>query len=107
MTVLDLETRGHVAILTLNRPESRNALGAAGDGDAIAAVCERINADNKVRCVVLTGAGSAFSAGGDVKAMKGRLGMFGGSGVAIRENYRRNIHKIVRSLYGLEVPVIA
>jgi enoyl-CoA hydratase/carnithine racemase len=107
MTLLTLEKRGHVAILTLNRPESLNALGAPGDGDAVAATCEEVNADLDVRCVVLTGAGRAFSAGGDVKAMKAREGAFAGSGVAIRDGYRRNIHRIVRSIYGLEVPAIA
>jgi enoyl-CoA hydratase/carnithine racemase len=107
MTILTLEKRGHVAILTLNRPESMNALGAPGDGDAVAAVCEQVNADADVRCAVLTGAGRAFSAGGDIKAMKAREGSFSGSGVTIREGYRRNIHRIVRSVYGLEVPVIA
>ena len=107
MTLLTLEKRGHVAILTLNRPESLNALGAPGDGDAVAATCEEVNADQEVRCVVLTGAGRAFSAGGDVKAMKAREGAFAGSGVAIRDGYRRNIHRIVRSIYGLEVPAIA
>jgi enoyl-CoA hydratase/carnithine racemase len=107
MTLLTLEKRGHVAILTLNRPESLNALGAPGDGDAVAATCEEVNADLDVRCVVLTGAGRAFSAGGDVKAMKAREGAFAGSGVVIRDGYRRNIHRIVRSIYGLEVPAIA
>jgi enoyl-CoA hydratase/carnithine racemase len=107
MTLLTLERRGHVAILTLNRPESLNALGAPGDGDAVAATCEEVNGDLDVRCVVLTGAGRAFSAGGDVKAMKAREGAFAGSGVAIRDGYRRNIHRIVRSIYGLEVPAIA
>jgi enoyl-CoA hydratase/carnithine racemase len=107
MTLLTLEKRGHVAILTLNRPESLNALGAPGDGDAVAATCEQVNADDDVRCVVLTGAGRVFSAGGDVKAMKAREGAFAGSGVAIRDGYRRNIHRIVRSIYGLEVPAIA
>jgi enoyl-CoA hydratase/carnithine racemase len=107
MTLLTLEKRGHVAILTLNRPESLNALGAPGDGDAVAATCEEVNADQDVRCVVLTGAGRAFSAGGDVKAMKAREGAFAGNGVAIRDGYRRNIHRIVRSIYGLEVPAIA
>ncbi|HZC17899.1 MAG TPA: crotonase/enoyl-CoA hydratase family protein [Caulobacteraceae bacterium] len=107
MTLLTLEKRGHVAILTLNRPESLNALGAPGDGDAVAATCEAVNGDLDVRCVVLTGAGRAFSAGGDVKAMKAREGAFAGNGVAIRDGYRRNIHRIVRSIYGLEVPAIA
>ncbi|HEX4183877.1 MAG TPA: crotonase/enoyl-CoA hydratase family protein [Caulobacteraceae bacterium] len=102
-----MEKRGHVAVLTLNRPDSMNALGAPGDGDQVQAVCEQVNADRDIRCVVLTGAGRAFSAGGDVKAMKAREGAFAGSGVTIRDGYRGNIHKIVRSIYGLEVPSIA
>jgi enoyl-CoA hydratase/carnithine racemase len=107
MSLLVLEKRGHVGLLTLNRPESLNALGAPGDGDTVAQVCEQVNADQDIRCVVLTGAARAFSAGGDVKAMKARQGAFAGSGIAIREGYRRNIHRIVRSIYGLEVPSIA
>jgi len=107
MSLLTIEKRGHVAILTLNRPDAMNALGMPGDGDQIQAVCEQINDDADVRCVVLTGAGRAFSAGGDVKAMKAREGAFGGSGVQIRDGYRRNIHRVVRSIYGLEVPSIA
>lgn len=107
MSLMTVEMRGHVAILTLNRPEVLNALGAPGDGEAVAATCARLNADPEVRCAVLTGAGRAFSAGGDVKAMKARTGAFAGGGVAIRENYRNNIHRIVRSIYGLEIPCIA
>ena len=107
MSLITTEKRGHIAILTLNRPESMNALGAPGDGDQVAAACAEINADQTIRCVVLTGAGRAFSAGGDVKAMKAREGAFGGGGVGIRDNYRNNIHRIVRSIYGLEVPSIA
>lgn len=107
MSLLTLEKRGHVAILTLNRPDSLNALGAPGDGDQVRAVCDQVNADPEIRCVVLTGAGRAFSAGGDVKAMKAREGAFAGSGVTIRDGYRNNIHRIVRSIYGLEVPSIA
>ena len=107
MTLLTLEKRGHVAILTLNRPESLNALGAPGDGDAVAATCEAVNGDLDVRCVVLTGAGRAFSAGGDVKAMHERSGAFAADGIAIREGYRRNIHRLARAFYGLEIPLIA
>jgi enoyl-CoA hydratase/carnithine racemase len=107
MSLLTLEKRGHVAILTLNRPESMNALGAPGDGDQVRETCDAVNADKDIRCVVLTGAGRAFSAGGDVKAMKARTGSFGGSAVELRDGYRNNIHRVVRSIYGLEVPSIA
>jgi enoyl-CoA hydratase/carnithine racemase len=107
MSLIRLETRGHVAILTFTRPESLNALGQPGDGDQVAAACAKINADRNVRCAILTGEGRAFSAGGDVKAMKARTGDFGGTVIDLREAYRNNIHRIVRSLYNLEVPLIA
>ncbi|MCA3255701.1 MAG: enoyl-CoA hydratase/isomerase family protein, partial [Alphaproteobacteria bacterium] len=81
--VMRLEKRGTIAVLTLDRPEAMNALGAAGDGDAIAALCAEVNADRDVRCAILTGAGRAFSAGGDVKAMQNRTGAFGGSAADI------------------------
>ncbi len=105
--LISRERRGGVLILTLNRPERLNALPDLTDGDEVAAVCEAVNADLSVRCVVMTGAGRAFSAGGDLNAMKARSDLFEGSGAAIRERYRRVVHRIVRSLYGLEVPLIA
>ncbi|CAN5214034.1 crotonase/enoyl-CoA hydratase family protein [soil metagenome] len=98
---------GSVVVLTFDRAERLNALPDLDDGDEVAAICEAINADLEVRCVILTGAGRAFSAGGDLNAMKARGEMFAGSGAAIREQYRRVVHRIVRALYGLEVPLIA
>jgi 2-(1,2-epoxy-1,2-dihydrophenyl)acetyl-CoA isomerase len=107
MSILLLEKRGPIALMTFNRPEQMNALGQAGDGPAVTAVCAEVAADPAIRCAVLTGAGRAFSAGGDVKAMKEQSGAFGGSPADIREGYRRNIHMIVRALYNLEVPLIS
>ena len=109
MTSALISTHRHdsVVVLTLNRPERLNALPDLEDGEAFASVCEAINADEAVRCAVITGAGRAFSAGGDLKAMKERRDLFEGSGAQIRERYRRVVHRIVRSLYGLEVPLIA
>lgn len=107
MTLMTTEIRGHIAYLTLNRPESMNALGLPGDGDQIAEACNAVNANWDVRCVVLTGAGRAFSAGGDVKAMAAKSGPFGGNGMQLREMYRTSIHKTVRAIFGLEVPVVA
>ncbi len=56
-----------VATLTMNRPEVRNAMSAEML-DAMHEALPRLAADRNVRCVVVTGAGGAFSAGGDVKA---------------------------------------
>ncbi len=105
--VILLEKQGPIAVMTLNRPEIMNPLGQQGDGEAVRAVCQEIEGDPSIRCAVLTGAGRAFSAGGDVKAMRERSGAFGGSPYDVREGYRRNIHLIVKSLYNLEVPLIA
>lgn len=102
-----LETDGAVATLTFNRPDARNALGEPGDGDLAAALCGRINANREIRCAVLTGAGTAFSAGGNLKAMREKSSLFKGPGTAIREGYRTNIHRLVRALWNLEVPLIA
>jgi len=93
MTALLVEKNGTVVTLTINRPESRNPLGEEGDGALFADACAAINADRTVRCAILTGSGTAFSAGGNVKAM--------------RERYRNGIHRIVKSLWNLEVPLIA
>ena len=107
MTLIRRDRHDHIELWTLDRPDRLNALPDLEDGEAFAAACEAVNADQDVRCVVLTGAGRAFSAGGDLKAMKDRRDLFAGSGAEIRERYRRVVHRIVRSLYGLEVPLIA
>ena len=107
MALLALEKRGPVALLTIDRPDALNALGREGDGAAVRAACEAVNADRDIRVAILTGAGKAFSAGGDIKAMRERSGAFAADAVAIREGYRRNIHQIVQAIRGLEVPSIA
>lgn len=107
MTLLSIAQTGPITTLTIDRADTMNPLGAVGDGDEFRAACDAINRDFEVRCVILTGAGRAFSAGGDVKAMRDKTGTFGGSPPAISDGYRDNIHLILRALYGLRVPVIA
>jgi enoyl-CoA hydratase/carnithine racemase len=107
MSALLFEKEGHTVTLTINRPDTRNPLGEEGDGPLFAEACARINEDRDVRCVILTGAGKAFSAGGNLKAMRERSGSFAGSGVAIRERYRNGIHRMVRAIWNIEVPLIA
>jgi enoyl-CoA hydratase len=68
MAHLEIEQRGHVLILTMNRPEARNALSAemiVGLADA----WDRIDSDASIRVAVLTGAGGTFCSGADLKAM--------------------------------------
>lgn len=102
-----IERADHIETWTLNMPDSRNPIS---DPAIVAALCEQVaavNADHDVRAVVLTGAGSAFSAGGNVKDMVDKTGMFGGSPYELRDGYRRGIQRIPRALYHCEVPVVA
>ena len=62
-----------VATLTMNRPDRRNAMSEAMMA-AMDRVLGEVEIDDAVGCVVLTGAGGAFCAGGDVKAMAERTG---------------------------------
>ena len=97
--LLLFEKRGHVGYLTLNRPEKRNPLGLSGDGEAFAAAARKINGDFDLRCVIMTGAGSAFSAGGDLKAMRDRTGDFGVDNLRLRDHYRESIHGIIKAMW--------
>lgn len=106
-SLITIERDGPVAILTLNRPDAMNALGEEGDGDAVAAACNMLSVDKTIRAAILTGAGRAFSAGGNVKAMLSGEGNFAGNPAMVREGYRSNIHKALRALHNLDVPLIA
>ena len=70
MTNLRIESKGPIRILTLNRPEKRNALDTALSRALLEAL-RAADGDESVRCVVLTGAGPAFCAGADLAEFKG------------------------------------
>lgn len=70
---ITVEKKGRIALVTLNRPEHRNALTMDAHGE-LEDLWARIAQDEEVHAIVLTGAGKAFSAGGDVKAMVARAG---------------------------------
>lgn len=104
---LEISRAGHVAIWLVSDPETRNAL----NGDDFFAAIERAvhdaNADLDIRAVILTGAGSAFSSGGNVRDMAERRGMFGGAPHEIVEQYATGIQRIPRAFAALDVPAIA
>jgi 2-(1,2-epoxy-1,2-dihydrophenyl)acetyl-CoA isomerase len=73
---LTLERAHHVATLTLNRPDAYNALNLPLGRELFAASLE-LDEDPDVRCIVLTGRGRAFCAGGDVKDFVDNLDRIG------------------------------
>ena len=101
------ERKGPVAILTLNCPDTRNAITDQRIVDEIVDACAGAQARKDIRVLVLTGAGSAFSSGGNVKDMQAKAGMFAGSPDQIRDNYRQGIQRIPLAIHRMEVPTIA
>jgi enoyl-CoA hydratase/carnithine racemase len=101
------EQRGHVAVLTINRPDTRNALSGEAMFAAFEQIFQRLNADMEIRAAILTGAGSAFCSGGNIAEMRDRAGMFGGSPEQVARNYRDGIQRIPRAFQQLRVPIIA
>jgi len=97
---------GGVVVLTLNEPETRNAISPAVV-DGIVAACDRVNKDTGVSCVIITGAGEGFSSGGNVKEMRDRTGLFGNSPAEVRRGYQHGIQRIPMALSAIEVPTIA
>ena len=88
------EQKGHIAILTLNRPDVRNTITEPAMIAEILDACQRVQEDEAISVMILTGAGSAFSAGGNVKDMYNKQGMFAGDPDQVRNNYRRGIQRI-------------
>ena len=78
-----------VAVITMNRPERRNALSGVMLS-AMAAALAEFETDREVACIVLTGAGGAFCAGGDVKGMAEGTG--GGSTASQGADLDSRIH---------------
>ncbi|WP_150293414.1 crotonase/enoyl-CoA hydratase family protein [Sphingobium estronivorans] len=107
MSFIKTEIADGVMIVTMDSPETRNALGSDVQYGAIEDVCRRISADRSIRAVVWTGAGRAFCAGGDIKLMRDRVLDPGLEPIEDRYHYKEGIHRIPLALYNLEVPVIA
>ena len=102
-----LEMQGHVSVLTINRPETRNALSGEEMFAAFEARFHELNTHHSVRVAILTGSGSAFCSGGNIAEMRERSGMFGGSASEIAGQYRKGIQRIPRAFQKLAVPIIA
>lgn len=75
--------------------------------DGIVGHLERINNDKSVRCAILTGAGSAFSSGGDLKKMHEGMASRASDPISTMHYYGQGIQRIPLAFQKLEVPIIA
>ena len=100
-TAITYETRDDIGLITLNRPDQRNALDLDMRED-LAAVFADIRKTGGLKALIITGAGGAFCAGGDLKALTETRRPT----TANRERIRR-LHIWFHDLVNLELPVIA
>lgn len=107
MDFVKLDKRGAIAVVTLNSPETRNTLASEREYGGIEAACREIQRDKSIRAAIITGAGKAFCAGGNIKDMHARAESRAIPAVDERYAYKEGIHRIPLSLHHLEVPVIA
>ncbi|MDP9151585.1 MAG: enoyl-CoA hydratase-related protein [Myxococcota bacterium] len=102
MGVVLTETVGRTRIVTINRPEARNALTRevlAGVRDAMASA----SGDADVRCVILTGAGDHFCAGADLRQTFAEDPLL----LDHLDDYMSDFHAVIASVVGCERPVLA
>jgi enoyl-CoA hydratase/carnithine racemase len=102
-----LEIDGRIALMTLNRNDVRNELTGTKLAEEIVRVVDWINCHEGISALVLTGAGAAFSAGGNVKHMLNREhGSFAGDVYTVQNKYRQGIQRMALAMHRLEVPAI-
>ena len=102
-----LEIDSGIATLTFNLPDSRNPISGQKTVEEIEEACRLVQTDDSVSVMIVTGAGSAFSAGGNIKDMRERSKNFGGIPAVVAEYYRRGIQRIPLAFETLDVPTIA
>jgi len=96
-----VEVQGRVRVVTLNRPGALNAANEALHGE-IARIWRELDADPDVRAIVLTGAGKAFCAGGDLDLLDRMV-----RDATLRDAIMTEAAEIVRAMTSVRVPIIA
>ena len=100
------EQDDRIVKITLNRPDTRNALS----GDIIEGLVEYIqkaDKDKNVGCVILTGAGKSFSSGGNLQEIKDMTTKDQMTQAQLEDWYRFGIQKIPLTMNSIDVPVVA
>ncbi|MCG2633486.1 MAG: enoyl-CoA hydratase-related protein [Gammaproteobacteria bacterium] len=100
MNTVKLDIENHIGTLTLDRPEARNAMNGELL-DELGEALRQVESNPEVRCVVITGSGPVFCAGGDLKAI-GDLDPMG-----IRRFLNNRIRPILKSIMTMDKPVLS
>lgn len=98
---------GRIATLTLARPDIRNAITGPEMLDEFIGAVRHADADPEIGVLIITGEGTAFSAGGNIKDMRAGVGLFEGSPDEISEKYRASIQQIPRLMLATDLVTIA
>jgi enoyl-CoA hydratase/carnithine racemase len=104
--LIQLQVESGIATLTLNRPDKRNAMSDDLRSEFIHAL-ERVAADKAIRALVLTGAGKAFCAGGDIAGMERRMNAPAGEIAFNGWHRQQRVHHTQALLHTMPKPVIA
>src|SRR5215471_2478847 len=99
-----VEKKNQIAKITLNRPSALNAFNDKM-GEEFYAALKEVERDSETRCLVITGAGRAFSAGEDVSGLKDRYG--GGQHPSLGDHLRKKYHPSIAKIRNMEKPVVA
>ncbi|MBC7538208.1 MAG: enoyl-CoA hydratase/isomerase family protein [Bacteriovorax sp.] len=96
----------HQLWVTLNNPDQMNAITIPMI-NSLVSVFKHGDFDKEIRVIVLTGSGKSFCAGGDIKSMEDRSGMFEGESNELRMRYVHGIQQIPRCIEEVSTPMIA
>lgn len=96
-----------IVTLTLNTPETRNAISDLPMVEALLDALHRAATDPLARVIILTGAGKSFSSGGNLKSMAPGQGLVDEVPAITRQNYRNGIQRLPLAIEALDLPVIA
>ncbi|MCB9092441.1 MAG: enoyl-CoA hydratase/isomerase family protein [Halobacteriovoraceae bacterium] len=103
---LQLHFSENVLMIKLNRPDTLNAFNLEMVSELVDCL-EKYEEQDEVHVIVITGAGKAFSAGGDIMAMHEKSDMFAGDIDELRTLYQRGIQKIPLTIEKMQTPLIA
>jgi enoyl-CoA hydratase/carnithine racemase len=107
MSSVRARTEDGVSIVTLDRPEVRNALTGEDMLEELLDAIHDAETDPDIGVLVLEAEGPAFSAGGDIKEMAAQKGLFEGNAATIIENYRESIQQLTRFMATTDLVTIA